>query len=214
MKTERRRVLGLWFLCGTSILSGLLLLQGVAFPQPGPNDAAQQVSQGRALEILRGMFEYLQAAGQFAVEVEIVEEDVLSSGVKLARHRRMKGHLRRPDKLRGEEISIVDPGQDYWFDGQTFTAYNARENHYSRVAMAGTIDEMIDTLFEEYGFSIPFPELFLSEPYQKMTEKMVIARYLGLDQVGNWRCHQLRLSRTFLIGKYGLRTGTPRSLEN
>ena len=57
--------------------------------------------------------------------------------------------------------------------------------------MAGTIDEMIDTLFEEYGFSIPFPELFLSEPYQKMTEKIVTARYLGLDQVGKWRCHQL-----------------------
>ncbi len=91
----------------------------------------------RGLDILRGMGDYLKSRQQFTFEGEVEEEDILSTGQKLHRHKQIRVYVRRPNRLRSETLSVERGWQQHWYDGRTFTSVDVRANtdaHMSSIA--------------------------------------------------------------------------------
>ncbi len=172
------------------LIIGWLLALGFCYQQA----SAQTNIAPRAREVLAGACKYLAQAPFFAITAEVWHEHVTQSGEKLQFTRAVNLEVRRPNRL---HLDIESPhsARGFWYDGESLTVLDRKENCYSTTSMPETLDDMLDTAHDRFGIDLPLADLALSDPYQSAISRVQRGTYLGLSQALGFTCHHLAFTQ-------------------
>jgi len=80
---------------------------------------------------------------------------------------------------------------DFYFNGQTVTAYSPSKNFYAEKTLSGTIDDVIEEAYQKEGKSFPYADILVAEPYKVLTEELIRAVYVGKSTIGGVKTDHL-----------------------
>lgn len=169
---------------------------GLSVSTAGAQDTAQ--AQGKDIDPFVGQLvkltsDYLTSADAFSVKADVTHEEILISGKKLQLSRTVEVMLRRPDRVRAEVLDDRGTRRVY-YDGTTLSLHHLDESTYSIVDAPDAIDEMIDTLQDQYGLDVPLADLLVSDIDQNFRDNAESGRYMGLHYHQGVKHHHLLLS--------------------
>jgi len=158
--------------------------------KPAVKPDAAPVVNPLAQKLLREMGEYLKNAQQFSFQAEITFDDVLPSGQKIQFGAVEDLAVRRPNgayiEYRGE-LGF----KRFWYNGESITVYDPDQNVYASERVPAKIDEAMDRVMEEFGFSPPLVDLLYPDSYELLIGKVQFGIYVGMSMVDGQRCHHL-----------------------
>ena len=165
--------------------------------KPGEKAAKAPIVDPQADRLLREMGDYLKSAQQFSFQAEITFDDVLPSGQKIQFGATEDVAVRRPGSAYVEYRGDVG-SRRFWYNGETITLYDPGHNFYASEKVPPKLDEAINHLMKEFGFSPPLSDLLYSDPYQVLREKVQFGIYVGLSEINGIRCHHLAFVEKYI----------------
>jgi hypothetical protein len=162
----------------------LVAVATLAFASPGRAD------EESAKKILQNMSEYIgklkQISADFDSTIEIVTPDVqkiqfASSGSLL---------LSRPDKLRitrtggYTDVELV-------YDGKQVSLLAKNANVLAQTGVTGTIDAMVDTMYEKFNSQLPGMDLLLTDSHRVLTTDVIRGAHIGQGVIEGAECEHL-----------------------
>ena len=171
------------------IAAVLPILALPAVPSLGSAQAADVIDP-TASEILRTMSGFLANAPGYLVDVEVLEDEILLTGEMIQYRRSLQIAVRRPDRLRIEEVG--DRGRRRLiYDGRTVTLVDFTSGTYAVADAPATLDEALDLFTDRYGLVMPGSDFAFSDPYTALTEEAVQGVYLGVSEAYDTPLHHL-----------------------
>jgi hypothetical protein len=79
------------------------------------------------------------------------------------------------------------------FDGSTFTLIDQNTGTYSRLAIDGTVDSLVDTLREDHGVILPGADLLMANPMDTLLDGVTDVKDLGSGVIGGLECDHIAL---------------------
>jgi hypothetical protein len=136
----------------------------------------------KAMDILKAACGRLAAARTMSFTALVTYESPSRLGTPLAYTTRSEVTLQRPDKLR-----VVTPGDgpasEFYYDGKTMTAFSPAENLVAVSAAPPTIDGALKAAFDSAAIYFPFSNMIAADPYQHVSDGLILAFYIGQSQV-------------------------------
>ncbi len=173
---------------------GLAALVALLSALPGAAEDKAPPIEPKADKVLKQMSDYLAGLKQFTLEGEEFFDEILDNGQKLQFSHQRKATVSRPSKVLAEfKGDLAD--RVFTFNGETAVLFDRDKNVYSVLPFKGTIDGLIDTLHDKYGFSVPLSDLILSDPYKVLTREVTSGSYVGTHNVGGVKCHHLAFTQ-------------------
>ena len=141
-------------------------------------------------KILKGMADYLAGqkslSAKFDSDIEAITPELQK--IQFTSSGEMK--MTRPDKLRIRrtggyaDVELV-------YDGKTVSLYGNNAKSYVQADLAGTIDQMINTLQSRSGAGMPGADLLLSNSYDELMANVLEAKHIGQGVVDGVECEHL-----------------------
>lgn len=141
-------------------------------------------------KILKGMADYLAGqkslSAKFDSDIEAITPELQK--IQFTSSGEMK--MNRPDKLRIRrtggyaDVELV-------YDGKTVSLYGNNAKSYVQADLAGTIDQMINTLQSRSGAGMPGADLLLSNSYDELMANVLEAKHIGQGVVDGVECEHL-----------------------
>ena len=147
-------------------------------------------AQDGARKILKAMSDYVAAQKVISltydsdIEVLTVELQKLqftSSGQLLLSR---PGHLRATRSGGYADVEFI-------MDGKTFTVHDRANGAFAQSAAAGTVDQVLGRLRDEYFVEAPGADLLLSNAYETLTENVIDAKHIGHGVIDGVECDHL-----------------------
>jgi len=170
------------------VLFALLVIILVASPAAASDKAQPQGSEATA--ILKKMSEYVsnQKTIEFTFDSDI--EVITPQLEKIQFTNSGEALLSRPDKLRAHRVGgYADVALT--FDGKTVSIFGKHINGYSQFDAPGTVDQLIETLRQGHGVSLPGADLLLSNAYDVLVAGVKEAKHIGRGVVDGRECEHL-----------------------
>jgi hypothetical protein len=133
--------------------------------------------------MLRRMTDSLAGLQSFTVQSSSVDEVVLKTGQKVQLVNESLVSVRRPDRLRSEQVGAADNGMAFWYDGKTMSLYCKASNTYGTAPAPPTLDAMIDAARKQFQIEAPGADLLFSHPYEILTEQVTGGRVIGHETI-------------------------------
>jgi hypothetical protein len=165
--------------------------------KPGEKATKAPIVAPQADRLLREMGDYLKSAQQFSFQAGITFDDVLPSGQKIQFGATQDVAVRRPGGAYVEYRGDVG-SRRFWYNGETITLYDPGHNFYGSEKAPPKLDEAMNHLMKEFGFSPPLADLLYSDPYQVLRERVQFGIYVGLSEVTGTRCHHLAFVEKYI----------------
>lgn len=140
--------------------------------------------------LLQRATNFLKSKPRFSFETDIQFDNVLESGQKVQYSAFQKVYVQRPNRLRVDYTGDLRATR-FFFDGQTMTLQDADALFYAKRPLAGTIDDAIDAVYEQFGLDIPLSNLVVSDPYAAVAPAVRNTRYLGMGMVNRVPAHHV-----------------------
>ncbi|RKY21819.1 MAG: hypothetical protein DRQ55_03015 [Planctomycetota bacterium] len=121
-------------------------------------------------------------------------DEVLPTLQKLQFTHRRKITISRPSLLH-VETEGDKAHRSLWKDGETITLADHDHQVYSTLDDPGSIDDMMDMLWNDYGISTPLADIISSDPYAVFMEGALTGTYVGIGFVKDEPCHHLAIQR-------------------
>jgi hypothetical protein len=134
------------------VLAVGLLLLGTGGPAAAQDDA-------QAMPALKRATEFLAKAQRFSVTVDIGFDVVQDSGQKIEFGETRKIVLRRPDRIRVDNVQRSGGKNGVLYDGKALTVFNTKDKVYARVEKPGTADDIIGFLLNDLEMRLPLAEM-------------------------------------------------------
>jgi len=143
-----------------------------------------------AAKVLKAMTDYVASqkviSATFDADIEVITNDLqkiqfASSGQML---------LSRPDKIHASRIGGY-ANVELIFDGKTLSVFGKNVNAYAQANAAGSIDQVVARLRNQFGVAIPGADLLLSHAYDEMTKDVLDAKHIGRGVVDGVECEHL-----------------------
>lgn len=141
-------------------------------------------------KLLKAMSDYLvgqkSLSAKFDSDIEVVTPELQK--IQFTSSGEMK--MNRPDKLRIRrtggyaDVELV-------YDGKTISLYGNNAKSYVQADLAGTIDQMIDTMQSRSGAGLPGADLLLTNSYDQMMADVIEGRHVGQGVVDGVECEHL-----------------------
>src|SRR5262245_26922001 len=141
-------------------------------------------------QIPKGMTDYLASqkslSAKFDSDIEVVTPELQK--IQFTSSGEMK--MNRPDKLRIRrtggyaDVELV-------YDGKTVSLYGNGAKSYVQADLAGTVDQMIDTLQSRSGAGLPGADLLLSNSYDQLMANVIEGSHVGSGVVDGVECEHL-----------------------
>ena len=182
--------------------------------KPAEQPAMAPIINPQADKLLREMGEYLKNAQQFSFQAEITFDDVLPSGQKIQFGATEDLAVRRPNGAYVEYRG--DAGvKRFWYNGEAITLFDPDKNVYASEKVPAKIDEAVDLVMKEFGFTPPLVDLLYSDPYKVLIGKALFGLYVGMSTVDGQRCHHLAFVEKYIDWQIWIEDGkqlVPRKL--
>jgi len=138
----------------------VLAQRGMSMPRSANPDrvATEGVIEDNAVEALKKMSNYLRSANTLAITSEGSLDVVTGDGQRLQLDGTTEYKVRRPG-------FVIDYNSDiksrrFIYDGKSFTVYSPKLGYYATVAAPATNREVLDTIYNKFGISLPLEDLF------------------------------------------------------
>jgi hypothetical protein len=147
-------------------------------------------AQDDASNILKAMTDYVSSqkviSATYDSDIEVITNDLqkiqfTSSGQML---------LSRPDKIRASRVGGYTD-VELVFDGKVLTVLGKNLNKFAQVDSAGSIDQLVDRLRNEFGIAIPGADLILSRSYDELMSDVLEAKHIGRGVIDGVECDHL-----------------------
>jgi hypothetical protein len=149
--------------------------------------APASADEAGAKKLLKAMSDYVGKQPSLSFDYDSVLEVVTKDDQKLALASSGTVNLTRPDKLRATRAGGFADVETL-FDGKTLTLVGKNANLYTQVAIAGTIEHLVDELREKYHRHLPAADLILSNSYDELMQDVTDVKDLGSGVVGGVEC--------------------------
>lgn len=140
--------------------------------------------------LLQRMGAVLGAAEGFTVTNTFTSDEVVSTGEIVQLEGTVEIALRRPNGLRAA-ISGDYGSKQYFYDGEKMTFADSARKTWASAAIPGTIDDAMETMWQDFGIKIPLVDFIVSDPYTTLIANVESGFYAGLHQVNGEPCHHL-----------------------
>jgi hypothetical protein len=151
---------------------------------------AQEKIDPAALAPLKQMSATLAAAKAFTYQSKTILEVPAKTGQLLTFFSTGEIALRRPNKLRAL-LAGDAPAFDFYYDGDTVTAFAPATGVYSTKKAPSTLDAMLSGLKDETGIRFASSPLLYSDPYAIFTRGLLSAVVVGPSKVDGTVCEHL-----------------------
>lgn len=143
-----------------------------------------------AKKILKAMSDYVGSQKSLSITFDSDIEVITSSLQKIQFTNSGQMQMVRPDKLRAIRTGGYTD-VDLVFDGTTARVLGRHNNLYTEIASAGSVDQLVDRLRDEYRFAIPGADLLLSSSYDRLMEDVIDAKHIGHGVIDGVDCEHL-----------------------
>lgn len=153
-------------------------------------DRSAFADEAAAKSILQSMSDYLASRKALAFTYDSTFDVVTEEGQTLGIASSGNVVLERPDDVMATrkggftDVEILSDGKDV-----TLVGKNA--NAYVTIEAPGSVDQLIDTLHDEYGFPLPAGDLLVSDPYAALMDGVTDVKDLGAGVIGGVDCDHL-----------------------
>jgi hypothetical protein len=134
--------------------------------------------EARAMDLLRGMSSALTASSSMAFTAVATYETPTSIGPPLAFSTTSEVLLQRPNRLRVVTSGDGKPSE-YYYDGNTLTAFAPSENLVAVAPAPPTIDAMLEGAFKNAAIYFPFADVVGADPFKNLGEGLTKAFFVG-----------------------------------
>jgi hypothetical protein len=143
-------------------------------------------------ELLNQVCNFLKAQQSFTVEMDVTYDNVLESGAKVQYSGYQKVWVRKPDRLRSDYIG--DERQTrFYYDGKSFSLFTPPLNVYATKEAPSSLDEVVGSVEENYGITIPMSNLVISDPCAVIKSEVRQSSFIGTDLVNRVESYHILL---------------------
>jgi hypothetical protein len=175
---------------GVSHGKGAISAVALALAMLGSHVGPAQADEAQARELLAAMTEYLAAQPALSFDVDSTIDVVTTDGAKIAIASSGSFAMERPDRIRVRRhggFATVE----MTFDGKLLSVVNTDAKVYGQSEVPGTVDELIDTLREDYGLPLPAADLLASDAGAVLLADVTEVRDLGSGVIRGEECDHL-----------------------
>jgi hypothetical protein len=141
-------------------------------------------------KLLKNMCIYLANLDRFSAVAQTTQDELRESGDKVQVSTRRTLQVSRPDKIAVEAKG--DNGERRAvYDGTTVSLLDRTKKVYTVVEVRNTIDAALDALADQYGIIVPLEDFLYKDLYDRMISRAPSGQYLGVTQLGRYKCHHL-----------------------
>ena len=182
------------------VVASLAVAAEPTAPGNQPQAAAMRQESGgevdpHASQILRRACTVLAQSDAFTFHAEINFDQVMPSDVKLQFAGASDFAVRRPNALAVDYESDLG-AKRLWYNGKTLTIFDAPSMTYASAPVPPSIDGMLDSVAEMHNLTIPLADLALSNPCEKISNKILFGSYVGVGDVGGVACDHLAFAQS------------------
>jgi hypothetical protein len=174
-------------------LAALGALAYAASPTRGAQDTTPSVDP-EAVALLRRATEFVGGLERFSVDAQTTFEDLLESGHRVDYELSGTATVRRPNRVRTERHGD-HVNQVFFYDGESLTLYNPPDGVYATEAAPGTIEEMFQFAYDQFGISTPISDLVHRNPFPVLMQGVTLATVVGKEVIHGVSCDHLLFSR-------------------
>ena len=145
-----------------------------------------------ARDLLQRMSSYLESEASFGFDFDEYHEVVTTDGERLGLASSGRVAVTRPDRLMVERTTgFTETGVT--FDGQLLSVFDEASGLSAEVVLAGDIDDLVDTLRNDFGRPLPAADLLANAPHDGLMETVTEVKDLGAGVVSGVVCDHLAL---------------------
>ncbi len=163
---------------------------GMAFAVILTATPAAQAQENAARKILKAMSDYI--GGQKVVSMTF-DADIEVMTVELQKIQFTNSGtivLSRPNRLHGTRTGGYHD-MAFFFDGKTFTVHDKDNGAYAQAPAAGSIDDLVGKLRDEFSIEAPGADLLLSNTYDVLAGNAIDAKHIGQGVIDGVECEHL-----------------------
>jgi hypothetical protein len=134
---------------------------GMSMPRSGQSDpvANEGVIEDNAIGALKDMSNYLMTANTMEIHTVGSLDVVTNNGQRIQLDGTTTYKVRKPNGF------VIDYNSDiksrrFIYDGKTFTVSSPKLGYYASVPAPATNKEVLDTIYNKFGISLPLEDLF------------------------------------------------------
>ena len=158
------------------------------------NLAAMNEARDEALALLKRASAFLAEQKQFRVRVVIGFEVLQETGQMLEFGGERTATVRRPDRLRFEGRNRNGEERIILFDGTSIGMVFPSDRAYASVKRPGDLDQALDYMIDELDAPLPMADLFYTDLYSKVGQKIDFGFVVGDSLIGERLCDHLAFS--------------------
>lgn len=143
-----------------------------------------------ALQILKGMTNYLGSLQTFSLHTENSFDDVLATGQKIQFQFSSDVIVQRPNKLFAKRTD-GNASQMYVYDGKTLAVFDAENGFFSLVAAPDNLDDLLHFARDSLDLVPPAGDMVFSNAFQLLTANITSGIVVGKEFIGGVACHHL-----------------------
>lgn len=143
-----------------------------------------------ALQILKGMTDYLGGLRAFSLHTENTYEDVLATGQKIQFGFSTDIVVQRPNKMRAERTEGT-AHQLFVYDGAKLSMHEAGGGFFATVDVPDTIDGFLHFARDSLGLVPPAGDMVFSNAFELLTASVTSGFVVGEAEIGGVRCYHL-----------------------
>jgi len=192
MWSNSRCVRGKPWIGTVAVLGAFAVMVAVAVGSP-----AQEVSgkwggpiDPDALQILKGMTDYLGSLQQFGMHTENTYEDVLATGQKIQFGFSTNIVVQRPNKIRAERVEGT-AHQLFIYDGAELSMYEGGADFFAKIDVPENIDDFLHFARDRLDLVPPAGDMVYSNSFELLTAGMTSGFVVGEAEIGGVRCYHL-----------------------
>lgn len=173
-----------------SSIAVLCVLALVGFASVASAGAPTPNADPDALQILRGMTDYLGGLESFSMHTENSFENVLDTGQKIQYDFASSVVIQRPDKLRAERMD-GNVRQDLVYNGETLTVYHGAKDFFAVMSVPDNLDDTLSFSRDALDLVPPAGDMIYTNAYELLTAGVTSGFVVGKAVIGGISCTQL-----------------------
>ena len=143
-----------------------------------------------ALQILKGMTDYLGSLQAFGMHTENTFEDVLATGQKIQFGFSTNIVVQRPNKIRAERVEGT-AHQLFIYDGAELSMYEGGAGFFANIDVPDNIDDFLHFARDRLDLVPPAGDMVFTNAFDLLTASVTSAFVVGEAEIDGVRCYHL-----------------------
>lgn len=148
-------------------------------------------------KMLKSMSAILGSAKTLSFKADINFDQLLVSGQQVQYGGAAMLTLKRPGMVYAEYAGDLNARKVWYTDGEV-TVLDLNTNFYGKLPVPATLDEAMDSLMTQYGFTLPLSDVLVSDPYKAFTSNAWAGVVIGDSKINGQACKHLAFVEKFI----------------